>query len=180
VAAGGDPLMERPTNSRWDLLNPTNILATLLGGMALVVYHRPSMPFLYQGYSQFTQIMPWEWWGWTALAIAVLLLLSPRDGALRLLAHSLCGTYMLAVAASFGSANGIAFGVTTFTILAGVSGLLFARTAVHWAAQSSWWARAVRRPPRWLRRLAGVQKKPAAHRTRPRGLRRLWGKGRGG
>jgi hypothetical protein len=154
VAAGGDPLMERPTNSRWDLLNPTNILATLLGGMALVVYHRPSMPFLYQGYSQFTQIMPWEWWGWTALAIAVLLLLSPRDGALRLLAHSLCGTYMLAVAASFGSAN--------------------------WAAQSSWWARAVRRPPRWLRRLAGVQKKPAAHRTRPRGLRRLWGKGRGG
>lgn len=155
--------MERPMYSRWDLLNPTNILAILLFGMAFVVYHRPAMPILYQGYSQFTAMMPWAWWGWAAGGIALLLLLSPRAGPLRLLAHALCGTYMLAVAASFGGANGIAFGVTTFTILAGASGLLFARTAVHWAAQSAWWARVVRRPPRWLRRLAGVPK-----RTRPR------------
>ena len=47
-------------------------------------------------------------------------------------------------------------GVTTYTVLAGGSAILFARTAVYWQSGWRWWRRLVEHPPRWLRWLAGI------------------------
>ncbi|WP_278911645.1 hypothetical protein, partial [Deinococcus wulumuqiensis] len=120
---------ERAMFSRWDPLNPTNILAAILLLFAFGVWHRPNITLLYPSYLAFDDLMPWAWWGWSALLIALLLLFTPRFSGWRMFAHGLCGTYFLAVAGAFGAGIGVASGVTTYTVLACVSGILFARTA---------------------------------------------------
>ncbi|MFC4428019.1 hypothetical protein [Deinococcus navajonensis] len=149
--------MDRTMFSRWDPLNPTNILAAIQLGWAFVVYHRPYLPEVLPSYSRFNALLPWPVWGWAALLIALGLLFTPRSSAWRLLAHAACGMYFLLASAAFGSGVGTTTAVTNCTILSGVSAVLFARTAVHWAGSTGWWDRLVRHPPRWLRRLARVQ-----------------------
>ena len=147
--------MDRPyLFSRWDPLNPTNILAAIMLGWALAVYHRPFLPLLLPSYARFDDFMPWSWWGWWGLVNALLLVLTPRGGGWRVLAHMLTILYLLAVSASFGAGVGLTSAVTTYTILTGVSVLLFARAAVRWAQGARWWTRLVEEPPRWLRWLA--------------------------
>lgn len=143
--------------SRWDPVNPTNIIAAVLIGWAWWPYHRPFMSEFASSYSAFGAVMPWAWWGWLAFAAAMLLLFTPRASVWRLLAHLLASAYLGAVAYSFGRATGGGAGVSTNSILSYVSLVLCARTAVHLAAGSSWWARLVDRPPGWLRRLARIE-----------------------
>ncbi|MFB9991211.1 hypothetical protein ACFFLM_04340 [Deinococcus oregonensis] len=142
--------------SRWDLLNPTNILALLLAGWAISVYHRPRLPEIEFLYSRFDDLMPWSLWGWLGLGTACMLVFTPRASPWRLLAHALCGTFMLALSGAFAAAGGITFEVTSTIVLAAVSAILFARTSVHWASSTVWWAWLVSHPPRWLRRLAHI------------------------
>ncbi|MVN86805.1 hypothetical protein GO986_08520 [Deinococcus sp. HMF7620] len=142
--------------SRWDPVNPTNIIAAVLLGWAWWVYHRPFLPELLPSYSAFTQVLPWALWGWFALGFALLLLFTPRGSVWRLGAHLLASLYLGAVAYAFGAGAGGTSGVSTNTILSYVSLVLMARTAVHLAASSVWWARLVDSPPRWLRRLARI------------------------
>lgn len=160
---------ERAMFSRWDPLNPTNILAAVLLLFAFGVYHRPYLPLLYPSYGAFDDLMPWAWWGWSALLIALLLLFTPRYSGWRMLAHALCGLYLLAVAGAFGAGIGVASGVTTYTVLAGVSAILFARTAVHWQSGWRWWRRLVEHPPRWLRWLAGIEEFSPQRKEKGRG-----------
>ncbi|GAA5514760.1 hypothetical protein Dcar01_03521 [Deinococcus carri] len=143
--------------SRWDPLNPSNILAVIMLGWAFSVYHRPFLPEFLPSYQRFDDFMPWAWWGWWSLLNGVLLLVMPRGGGLRVLAHALTGLYLLAAGASFGAGVGITSAVMTYSILAAVSGLLLARAAVAWAQGTGWWGRLVERPPRWLRWLARVE-----------------------
>lgn len=147
---------DQPMFSRWDPLNPTNFLAAVLLLFAFGVYHRPHLPDILPSYHAFDDLMPWTWWGRSALGISLLLLFTPRFSGWRMVAHGLCGMYLLAVAGAFGAGVGITSAVTTYTVLACVSGVLFARTAVHWQSGWRWWRRLVACPPRWLRWLAGV------------------------
>lgn len=143
--------------SRWDPLNPTNWLAATLLGWAFSVYHRPHLPEVLPSYMRFDDLMPWAWWGWAALIIAVGMLFTPRSSGWRLLAHAGCGIYLLSASVMFGAGVGITSEVSICAILAAVSVVLFARTAVHWSSGMGWWRKLVERPPRWLRWLAGVQ-----------------------
>lgn len=142
--------------SRWDPLNPTNILAAVLLGFAFGVYHRPYLPDILPSYHAFDDLMPWSWWGWVAFGTALLMLVSPRGSFWKLTAHALCGLFLLGVATAFGKGVGITSGTTTYTVLSVISMVLFARTAVYWQSQWRWWQRIVENPPRWLRRLAGI------------------------
>ena len=143
--------------SRWDPLNPTNIVAAILIGWAISVYHRPSLPLLLPSYSRFDDVMPWAYWGWWALVAGVLLLATPRSSVWRTLAHVVSGMFFLAVTIAFGTGVGTTSGVTTYMVLTGVSGILFARTAVHWVQGMAWWDRLVECPPPWLKRLARLE-----------------------
>lgn len=75
----------------------------------------------------------------------------------RLIAHAAAGTFWLAVAGSFAAGVGITSAATTYTLLAGVSGVLFARSTVFWWQGMGWWRRLAAEPPRWLRVLAGLE-----------------------
>jgi hypothetical protein len=146
--------MPRLMFSRWDPLNPTNILAVVLLGWAFSVFHRPHLPEFLPSYMHFDDLMPWLWWGRIALCTALLMLFTPRSSGWRLLAHALCGLFMLGVSVVFAGGVGVTSAVTTYSVLAGVSAVLFARTGVNWASGARWWARLVNQPPKWLRRLA--------------------------
>lgn len=147
---------EQPMFSRWDMLNPTNILAAVHLGIAFSVYHRPYLPEILPSYARFDEIMPWATWGWAALGIALLMLFTPRSSGWRVLAHISSAMFFGTLAAAFAGGVGITSGSTTYAILAGASCVLMARTAAHWASEMPWWRRLVDRPPRWLRRLARV------------------------
>lgn len=139
-----------------DPLHPSNIVTAVLLGFAFSVYHRPHITEILPSYQAFDNLMPWSWWGWTALSIALLMLVTPRGSGWRLVAHAAAGTFWLAVAGAFASGVGVTSAVTTYTLLACVSGVLFARSAVYWQSHCAWWRRLVSDPPRWLRRLAQV------------------------
>lgn len=145
-----------PGWNRRDPLNPTNIIAAVLLGWALSVYHRPYLPEVLPSYSRFNDIVPWSAWGWGALVIALWLLLSPRGSLLRIAGHAASALYLAALAAAFGMEVGITSAVTTYSILSWVSLLLLVRSAVYWQSGRGWWRRLVENPPRWLRWLAGV------------------------
>lgn len=140
-----------------DLLHPSNIITAILLGFAFSVYHRPYLPMWLPSYQRFDALMPWPWWGWSALLIAVLMLTTRRGSGWRLIAHAAAGTFWLAVAGSFAAGSGITSAATTYTLLACVSGVLFARSMVFWWQGMGWWRQLVDQPPRWLRVMAGLE-----------------------
>lgn len=137
-----------------DALHPSRVILYVLLGWAFGVYHRPYLPEFLPSYAAFTGVMPWAWWGWAAVIGAALIQLTPPGTGWRLITHAWNGTFFLLVAGTFTSSVGITTAATTYTILGYVCVILWARSAVAFAAQRSWWAALVNRPPRVIQWLA--------------------------
>lgn len=119
-------------------------------GWAAAVYHKPNAPLLYQSYKAFTDFAPWQTFGWAALAIALLMLLS-RPGTVA--AQSACflsSIFFFTVVAAIGRGVGFTTGVATYSILAFASLALFALDFRGWFSQRDWVKRLIANPPqRW-------------------------------
>ena len=91
---------------------------TLLAGFALSIYHRPNLPFIFPSYHFFDDVMPYVWWGWTGIGIAVWMLFS-RPGGLNSMSATMSAAIWFSLAAgAFGASGGFTSAVSTYSILA--------------------------------------------------------------
>ncbi|THF70525.1 hypothetical protein E7T06_07420 [Deinococcus sp. Arct2-2] len=119
-------------------------------GWAAAVYHKPNAPLLYQSYSAFTDFAPWHAFGWSALAIALLMLLSRPGTMAAQWASFLSSIFFFTVVAAIGRGVGFTTGVSTYSILAFASLAMFALDFRAWFSQRDWVKRLIANPPqRW-------------------------------
>lgn len=119
---------------------------------AASIFHRPHLPDIVISYHRFDSVMPWLTWGWAALIVAGLMLLSKPGTVWGQGAHFISSAWFFLVASVFAAGVGTTSAVTTYTVLAGCSLVLFAADYRAWLPRSTHIQRIATRPPRWLTR----------------------------
>lgn len=121
-------------------------------GFSASIFHRPYLPEIVTSYHRFDSVMPWLTWGWVALFVALSMTLS-RPGTLwGQAAHFISSVWFFLVAGVFAAGVGTTSAVTTYTVLAGCSLVLFAADFRAWLPRSTHIQRITAQPPRWLTR----------------------------
>ena len=134
----------------FDLLNPRHLIAFCHLAFGLICLHRPNLDQFTRAYAPFGDL---ERWGWALVALAVLLLLSPRGSVVLMAAQLVSSTTLFAIVAlltaGFGPLPTAGFGA----VLGVASLLLFVRTFAYWLHTQRWFCKLLERPPGWARRI---------------------------
>lgn len=82
------------------------------------VFHRPFLPHLLPSYSQFESVMPWAWWGYGNVGLALALLLLPVGNVFGLAVRFLSATIYFTMGGVFAAASGTTGAVLIYSVLA--------------------------------------------------------------
>ena len=127
------------------------VFAALLA-VGLVCLNRPHLPQLLPGYARFDDLMPFAYWGWAALLLALLMLVT-RPGSLPALAVNFwVSVYLFAVGFAVMAGVGLTPAASAYLVLGSAALLLFGSDFRGWFPKIGWVQRLSSHPPRFIRK----------------------------
>lgn len=118
----------------------------------LIAIHRPNLPHLLPGYTRFDDVMPFTYWGWAGVILA-LLMLFVKPGSLGALAVNFwISVYLISAGLAFMAGVGVTFSASVFLVLGGAAIILFGADFQGWFPKIGWVQRLGDHPPAFIRR----------------------------